>query len=47
VEKIIDECILEHSYISVVPVQFDLTAHHTMQQLTPGNGMSKKQFLLE
>lgn len=24
---------LEHHYISVVPVQFDLTAHHTIQQL--------------
>jgi 5'-nucleotidase len=28
-----DEWALENGYISVVPVQFDLTAHHTMQQL--------------
>ncbi|MEA9413358.1 5'/3'-nucleotidase SurE [Flavobacterium sp. PL02] len=28
-----DEWALENDYISVVPVQFDLTAHHTMQQL--------------
>ena len=28
-----DEWALEHGYISVVPVQFDLTAHHAMQDL--------------
>jgi 5'-nucleotidase len=28
-----DEWALEHGYISVVPVQFDLTAHHASQQL--------------
>ena len=28
-----DEFALENGYISVVPVQFDLTAHHAMQQL--------------
>jgi 5'-nucleotidase len=28
-----DEWALENGYVSVVPVQFDLTAHHTMQQL--------------
>ena len=28
-----DEWALAHNYISVVPVQFDLTAHHTMAQL--------------
>ncbi|TRX37084.1 5'/3'-nucleotidase SurE [Flavobacterium restrictum] len=28
-----DEWALENDYISVVPVQFDLTAHHAMQQL--------------
>lgn len=28
-----DEWALEHGYISVVPVQFDLTAHHAMQTL--------------
>lgn len=28
-----DEWALENGYISVVPVQFDLTAHHAMQQL--------------
>ena len=28
-----DEWALENGYISVVPVQFDLTAHHSMQQL--------------
>ena len=28
-----DEWALVNGYVSVVPVQFDLTAHHTMQQL--------------
>ncbi len=28
-----DEWALENGYVSVVPVQFDLTAHHTIQQL--------------
>ena len=28
-----DEWALEHGYISVVPVQFDLTAHHVIQKL--------------
>ncbi|NNL82857.1 MAG: 5'/3'-nucleotidase SurE [Winogradskyella sp.] len=28
-----DEWALEHGYISLVPVQFDLTAHHTIQSL--------------
>lgn len=28
-----DEWALEHGYVSVVPVQFDLTAHHAMQDL--------------
>ena len=28
-----DEWALENGYISVVPVQFDLTAHHTIQEL--------------
>lgn len=28
-----DEWALENGYVSVVPVQFDLTAHHTMQQI--------------
>ena len=28
-----DEWALENGYISVVPVQFDMTAHHAMQQL--------------
>ncbi|WP_428230337.1 5'/3'-nucleotidase SurE [Flavobacterium sp.] len=28
-----DEWALENGYISIVPVQFDLTAHHSMQQL--------------
>lgn len=28
-----DEWALQNGYISVVPVQFDLTAHHAMQQL--------------
>jgi 5'-nucleotidase len=32
-----DEWALENSYISVVPVQFDLTAHHTIQQLNTWN----------
>ena len=32
-----DEWALENNYISVVPVQFDLTAHHTIQQLNTWN----------
>tara|TARA_R110002111_G_scaffold143686_1_gene209770 strand:- start:693 stop:860 length:168 start_codon:yes stop_codon:yes gene_type:complete len=28
-----DEWALEHGYVSVVPVQFDLTAHHAIQNL--------------
>lgn len=32
-----DEWALAHGYISVVPVQFDLTAHHTMQTLNSWN----------
>jgi 5'-nucleotidase len=28
-----DEWALEHHYISVVPVQYDLTAHHAIQNL--------------
>jgi 5'-nucleotidase len=28
-----DEFALESNYVSVVPVQFDLTAHHFIQQL--------------
>ena len=28
-----DEWALEHGYVSVVPVQFDLTAHHAIQKL--------------
>ena len=28
-----DEWALEHGYVSIVPVQFDLTAHHTIQSL--------------
>ncbi len=28
-----DEWALEHDYVSVVPVQFDLTAHHAIQEL--------------
>ena len=32
-----DEWALDNGYISVVPVQFDLTAHHTIQQLNTWN----------
>lgn len=32
-----DEWALKNGYISVVPVQFDLTAHHTMQQINNWN----------
>lgn len=32
-----DEWALEHGYISLVPVQFDLTAHHAMQQINTWN----------
>ena len=28
-----DEWALEHGYVSVVPVQFDLTAHHSIEHL--------------
>ena len=28
-----DEWALKNGYISIVPVQFDLTAHHAIQQL--------------
>ena len=32
-----DEWALHNGYISIVPVQFDLTAHHAMQQLNTWN----------
>ncbi|UOB18716.1 5'/3'-nucleotidase SurE [Abyssalbus ytuae] len=32
-----DEWALENGYVSVVPVQFDLTAHHTIQDLNTWN----------
>ena len=32
-----DEWALENGYVSVVPVQFDLTAHHSIQQLNNWN----------
>jgi 5'-nucleotidase len=32
-----DEWALSNGYISIVPVQFDLTAHHTIQQLNSWN----------
>lgn len=32
-----DEWALANDYISIVPVQFDLTAHHTIQQLNTWN----------
>ncbi len=32
-----DEWALENGYVSVVPVQFDMTAHHTIQQLNNWN----------
>lgn len=32
-----DEWALEHGYVSVVPVQFDLTAHHFIQDLNTWN----------
>ncbi len=32
-----DEWALEHGYVSLVPVQFDLTAHHTIQNLNTWN----------
>ncbi|WP_452225118.1 5'/3'-nucleotidase SurE [Lacinutrix chionoecetis] len=32
-----DEWALAHGYISVVPVQFDLTAHHAIQELNTWN----------
>ena len=32
-----DDWALENGYVSVVPVQFDMTAHHTIQQLNNWN----------
>ena len=32
-----DEWALERGYVSVVPTQFDLTAHHTIQKLKTWN----------
>jgi len=32
-----DEWALENGYVSLVPVQFDLTAHHAMQSLNTWN----------
>lgn len=32
-----DEWALQQGYISIVPIQFDLTAHHAMQQLNTWN----------
>ena len=32
-----DEWALEHGYVSVVPIQFDLTAHHFIQDLNTWN----------
>jgi 5'-nucleotidase len=32
-----DEWALEHNYVSVVPVKFDLTAHHAIQHLNTWN----------
>ena len=32
-----DEWALENGYVSVVPVQFDLTAYHAIQQLNTWN----------
>jgi 5'-nucleotidase len=32
-----DEWALSHGYVSIVPVQFDLTAHHAIQQLNSWN----------
>jgi 5'-nucleotidase len=32
-----DEWALENGYISVVPIQFDMTAHHTIQRLNTWN----------
>lgn len=37
-----DEWALENGYVSVVPVQFDLTAHHAMQQLNSWNLNTEK-----
>jgi 5'-nucleotidase len=32
-----DEWALENGYVSIVPIQFDMTAHHTIQQLNTWN----------
>jgi 5'-nucleotidase len=36
-----DEWALAHGYVSLVPVQFDLTAHHAIQQLNSWNFENK------
>lgn len=36
-----DEWALAHDYVSLVPVQFDLTAHHAIQQLNTWNFENK------
>lgn len=36
-----DEWALAHGYVSLVPVQFDLTAHHAIQQLNTWNFENK------
>jgi broad specificity polyphosphatase/5'/3'-nucleotidase SurE len=40
-----DEWALGNGCISVVPVQFDLTAHHAHKNSTLGNGMNKTALL--
>jgi broad specificity polyphosphatase/5'/3'-nucleotidase SurE len=41
-----DEWALGNGYISVVPVQFDLTAHMPHKNSTLGNGMNKADLLI-
>jgi broad specificity polyphosphatase/5'/3'-nucleotidase SurE len=40
-----DEWALGNGYVSVVPVQFDLTAHMPHKNSTLGNGMNKADLL--
>ena len=39
-----DEWALSQGYISVVPIEFDLTAHHAIQQLNSWNFENKELF---
>jgi len=41
-----DEWALENGYVSIVPIHFDMTAHHTIQQLNTWNLNEKSDLAL-